>query len=147
MRVSELTRQKPVNVTIDLGDGDSITLAFDRNRVTPAWVTVAQKRDEEQDTLSLPKALADVVLSWDVYAEVEGDYPPSPENIARLSYPTQSELLRRIMEAAVPSRAEGNASSAPPVTPSSDSEVPAPSSPNGQVTAPSPSVSESASLT
>lgn len=147
MRVSDLTRQKPVQATIDLGDGDTIAVTFDRNRVTPAWVTLAQQRDEQQDTLSLPKALADVILSWDVTNDDGSAFAPTPENIAVLSFPAQSELLTRILEAAVPSRAEGNASSVPPVTPSSDSEPPAPTSLNGQVTEPSPAPSASPSPT
>ncbi len=147
MRVSELTRQKPVDVGIDLGDGDAIQVTFDRNRVTPAWVQVAQRRDEEQDTLSLPKALADVLLAWDVVNDDGTAFPPTPENIAVLSYPAQSELLTRIMLAAVPSRAEGNASSAPGSTPPSASTEPAETAQNGAVTSTSPSSYAAPSLT
>lgn len=146
MRVSELTRPKPVEATIDLGDGDSIMLVFDRNRVTPAWVTLAQQRDEEQDTLSLPKALADVIVSWDVTGDDGGEFPPTAENIAVLSFPAQSELLQRIMAQAVPSRAEGNSSPAPTNMPPSDSVEPVLPPQNGLVTSPLPSDSAAASL-
>ncbi len=147
MRVSELTRQKPVDATIDLGDGDAIVVSFDRNQVTPAWVALAETRDKEQDTLSMPKALADVILGWDVILEAEGDFPPTAENIAVLSFPAQSSLLRQIMEAAVPSRVEGNASPVPSSIPPSDFTVPPPISPNGPVTLPSPELSASPSPT
>ncbi len=147
MRVSELTRAKPVDATIDLGDGDVINLSFDRNKVTPAWVALAQKRDEEQDTLSLPKALEDVIVSWDVTNDDGSPFPPTAVNVAVLSYPAQSDLLRRIMEQAVPSRVEGNASPVPSSIPLSDSTVPQPISPNGPVTLPSPELSASPSPT
>ena len=147
MRVSDLTRPKPVEATIDLGDGDTIAVTFDRNRVTPAWVTVAQRRDEEQDTLSLPKALADVIVSWDVTGDDGGEFAPTAENIAVLSFPAQSELLKRIMEQAVPSRAEGNASPAPTSIPPSGSSAPEPTPPNGVVASPSPKLSTSPSQT
>ena len=147
MRVSELTRAKPVDATIDLGDGDVINLAFDRNKVTPAWVQLAQKRDEEQDTLSLPKALEDVILSWNVTNDDGSSFEPTADNIAVLSYPAQSDLLRRIMEQAVPSRVEGNASPVPSSTPSTTSMAPEPTPQNGLVTLPSPELSASPSPT
>lgn len=147
MRVSDLTRQKPVSATIDLGDGDTIEVSFDRNRVTPAWVTLAQQRDEAQDTLSLPKALEDVILSWDVTNDDGTAFPPSAANIAVLSYPAQSELLTRIMQAAVPSSAEGNASPVLSSTAPSDSEELRPTPQNGLVTSPSPVPSASPSAT
>jgi hypothetical protein len=126
---------------------NTIEVTFDRNKVTPAWVTLAQQRDEDQDTLSLPKALADVLISWDVLNDDGTPFEPTPENIAVLSYPAQSDLLRRIMEAAVPSRAEGNASPEPSSIPPSGSEAPAVTPPNGQVTSALPELSASPSPT
>ncbi len=147
MRVSDLTRAKPLDVTIDLGDGDMIVVRFDRNKVTPAWVGLAQQRDEASDALSLPKALADVILDWDVVADNDEPFPPTVENLAVFSYPAQSDLLRRILEEAVPSRAEGNASANTSSSPSMDS-TDAPASPqNGQVVSLSPPPSASPSLT
>lgn len=147
MRVSDLTRQKPVSCTIELGDGDAIAVTFDRNRVTPAWVTLAQKRDEEQDTLALPKALTDVILTWDVTNDDGTPFDPSAENIAVLSYPAQSDLLKRIMEAAVPARAEGNASPVLSSTQQSNSTEQQQTHQNGQATSPSPALSASQSPT
>lgn len=147
MRVSDLTRQKPVSTTVDLGDGDTVTLTFDRNRVTPAWVQLAQKRDEDQDALSLPKALADVLLGWDVTDDDGAVFPPVADNIAVLSYPAQRDLLARIMEAAVPSDAEGKASPATSPAVSATSTVTETASLNGPATSPLPVPSASPSQT
>lgn len=147
MRVSDLTRERPTDVTIDLGDGDTVALTFDRNAVTPAWVATTEQRVKDSDTLSLPRSLADVILSWDVYQETEGDFPPTPENVAVFSFPAQSSLFQQIMDAAVPSRAEGNDSSAPISTPPLASAEPAPTPPNGVVPSPSAELSASPSPT
>ena len=139
MRVSEITRQKPVEAVIDLGDGDTITLQFDRNMVTPAWV------EEGRKDAFLSRALAEVILSWDVVNDDGSPYEPTAENLAVFSFDAQSRLLEHIVEAAVPSRAEGNASSAPTSTPPTGS-TPLPATPqNGMVTSPSPVLSASPS--
>jgi hypothetical protein len=141
--LSSLTRAKPTTAVIE-HDGDTITLTFDRNRVTPAWVAEASRRDEEQDPLSLPKALASVISEWDVTND--GPFPPTAENIAVLSYGAQRSLLEKIMVAAVPSDAEGKASASQQPIPSSVS-TPATSSPNGTVTSTLPVPSASPSQT
>lgn len=139
MRVSDITRQKPVEAVIDLGDGDTITLQFDRNMVTPAWV------EEGRKDSFLSRALAEVILSWDVVNDDGSPYQPTPENLAVFSFDAQSRLLEHIVEAAVPSRAEGNVSSAPTSTPPTDFTLPAPTPQNGMVTSPSPELSASPS--
>jgi len=143
MRVGDLTRPKPVTATVDLGDGDAITLTFDRNKVTPAWTQLASERDEQSDALSVPKALADVLLEWDVVNDDGTPFPPTVTNIAVLSYPAQKALLQQMLRAAVPSDAEGKDSPAPPPMLSSGSVAQVPTFPNGQVTLPSPAPSES----
>lgn len=142
--IRHLTRPKPTVALIDLGDGDTVNVTFDRNKITPLWMEEAEKRDREKDTQSLPKSLADVILSWDVTNEGAA-YPPLAENIAAFSYPVQAELLTSILAAAVPSRAEGNVSSGPSSIPPSGSEVPLMTPQNGAVTSPSlvPSASPS----
>lgn len=141
-----LTRPKPTDTTIDLGDGDTVTITFDRNKITPHWMAEAERRDTERDTQSLPKALAEVMLEWDVTDEGAA-FPPTAENIAVFSYPVQAELLRCILVAAVPSRAEGNASPEPSSTPPSDSSPQEATLPNGDATSPLPAPSTSPSLT
>lgn len=143
--IGQLTRQKRVEVIIDMGEGDSVTIGFDRNRVTPAWVAGAEERDKNNDTQSLPKALAEVILDWDVTHE-GSPYAPTADNLSVLSYPAQAEILEQILQAAVPSRAEGNDLS------KSRSGQPAVStapekSPNGPATEPSLTSSASPSPT
>ena len=57
--------------------GETVTISFDANKITPGWVAKTQERVEAADTLSLPKALADVILGWDVTDEGQ-EFPPSP---------------------------------------------------------------------
>lgn len=105
--IRSLTRPKPVEVPIDIGDGDTVTVVFDRNRVAPAWVASASERDRDEDRLSLAKALAEVILDWDV-TDDGAPFPPTFANIAVFSFPAQQALIRSILEAAVPGAAEGN---------------------------------------
>lgn len=141
MRVSELTRVKPTPFHVDLGDGDSVQGMFDRNKVTPAWVT----NGRQQQFLS--EALADVIIEWDVTNEDGSQFAISAENMAVLSFDAQARLLEIIVGEAVPSRAEGNDSSAPTSTAHSTSTAPPPTAQNGTVTLPSPTLSESLSST
>lgn len=142
--IGQLTRPKRLEVVIDLGEGDTVTLGFDQNSVTPAWVSDAEKRDSQNDTQSLPKALAEVITDWDVTNEGQ-PFPPSTENLAVLSYPVQAALLEQILTAAVPSRAEKNASSPHTSEQPSPLDSPLQSSPNGSETLPSPVASASQS--
>jgi hypothetical protein len=144
--LKHLTRVKPVEAVIDLGEGDSINVSFDLNKITPHWMRAAEQRDSEQDTLSLSKTLAEVIISWDVTDDGK-PFPAEPENIACLSYIAQSELLRKIVEASVPSDAEGEASSAPSPEPSTTSSEPVLTPQNGPVTSESPVPSASQSPT
>jgi hypothetical protein len=144
---SHLTRPKPRQVAIDLGEGDTINVVFDTNKITPAWMRDAQERDNEQDSLSLPKALSDVIISWDVTEDDGSSFAPSAENIAVLSYPAQSELLTRILTTAVPTRAEGEVSSELSSSPAATSSEPVPALQNGPQPSPLPAPSASPSPT
>lgn len=145
--LSSLTRAKPTEATIDLGDGDSVTLSFDANKVTPHWMGECMDRLNAREITAMADALAAVILTWDVTNEGE-PYPPTGKNIAVLSFGAINRLYERVCEAASPSDAEGNAS--PPssaVPPSATSEQVSPSSPNGSDTSPSPSASVSQPVT
>ena len=144
--IGALTRQKPREALIDLGDGDSVRIVFDSNRVTPLWVDETQKRVNNQDSLSLPKALSDVILEWDVTDE-GAPFPPSAENIAKLSFPVMGLFFERIMDAAVPSSEEGNASSDISSSPSQSSTPPPVNLQNGPAPSTSPLSSASPSPT
>ena len=141
--LSRITRQKPIEVSIDLGEGDSLTMAFDANKVTPRWMDGTMRRLEEQDTLSVCEALAEVLINWDVTQNGQ-PYPPSRDNIALFSFPVVTALFEEVCRSAAPSDAEGNASSPSASEPSSASEQTPESFPNGSATPTSQPVSESA---
>ena len=135
---SHLTRPKPRQVVVDLGDGDIINVVFDSNRITPAWMRDAETRDSERDALSLSKALAEVIMRWEVTDDDGSVFEPNADNIAVLSYPAQAQLLERIIEAAIPSSAEGEGSRNTSFSPSTTSVVEPVSLPNGRA----PSISQ-----
>ena len=135
---SHLTRPKPRQVLVDIGEGDTLSIVFDSNRITPAWMREAQERDEATDPLSLPTALAEVILRWDVTEEDGSEFLPVIDNIAEFSYPVQTLLLTEILKAAVPSSEEGNGSSDTSATASTGSDNSPEIPQNGQA----PSLSE-----
>lgn len=138
--ISHLNRQKPITAPIDLGDGDVIEVVFDRNKMTSEW-------DERVRSESgFKNGLAEVLLSWDV-VENGQPLPPTAENIGRLSIPAQGALYQEIIQAAVPSRAEGNASATTSSTPSTDSSSRPENLQNGPAPLPSPTPSASPSPT
>jgi hypothetical protein len=141
VRVSELTRVKPVEVVAEFGEGETIALTFDRNRITPDWIERGSRR------YTMAPALAEAMLSWDLVNDDGSPYELSEANLSVLSYAVQTELLAQVIENAVPSRAEGNVSSASTSTAPSASTPPPASVPNGTVTLPSPTPSESLSPT
>lgn len=135
--LSQLTRPKPTEAVADFGDGDVVKVVFDRNKITPAWMKDAQARDEEMDVEALPKALLDVIISWDVLNGGQVT-EPSLEILCSFSYPVQSGLLTAIMQAAMPSSEEGNVSMSTSAIPGEVSSS-APVNPqNGPLPSPSP---------
>jgi hypothetical protein len=133
----------PADATIELTEGVSVVLRFDRNKTNSYWYDAVQAGIKAADNFAIADALAVVAIDWDLYNEVEGDYPPTRENIAALSLGAQSELFGAIVDAATPGRAEGNASAN-----TSDTAVLAstslPASPqNGPEPSPSPELSAS----
>jgi hypothetical protein len=144
--ISQITRPKLVETTVDFGDGETVRVEFDRNAITPGWVADAERRDTDTDRMGLASALAAVITGWDVTSGEEA-FPPFAENIARLSFPLQAMLLRGVLTAAVPSSAEGNFSSGRSNTPSSGSSSPPATSPNGPAALSSPALSTSPSPT
>jgi hypothetical protein len=145
--LSSLTRPKLVEKLIHIGDGDQVSITFDRNRITPAWVQAAQADERESDPFTVPKALAAVIISWDVTDDDGNVLPTDAETLAMFSVPAQGALLDQIMSAAFPSDAEGKGSSAPLSTPSSVSTEPAVTSPNGPAPSPLPELLASQSPT
>lgn len=144
--IGSITRQKPIELTVKLDEEDSVNLRFDRNKITPAWIERSQGREEEQDVLALPRMLAEVLISWDV-SEDGKEFAPTAENLARLPYVVQAQILELIIPASMPSRAEGEASSGLSSSPASASTETSVTSPNGPLTSESPVPSASPSPT
>jgi hypothetical protein len=124
--LAQLLRQKPKTVQID-HDGDVLNITFDVNAITPAWQELTQSEH------GLGAGLAAVILDWDV-VENGQPWPPTADHLGGLPFPLQRVLLERLVDAAVPGAAEGNASSAPTSIPSTASAEPPPTSQNGLAT-------------
>jgi hypothetical protein len=107
--LSHLTRAKPTTATIDLGEGDTVTLTFDANKVTPRWMDEAMQRVQDQDMLSLCKALTEVLSAWDV---VDDAGAPVAIELAlkELSFPVVNSLFETVCKSAAPASEEGNGS-------------------------------------
>jgi hypothetical protein len=139
--IRSLTRQVPTEAVIELGT-DSVRVTFDRNGITPYLLNEMSQRLNDGDVLAVARMLAQVIMSWDVTEEGQ-PFPPTPENIGKLSVSALASLSRRIGDEAVPTSEEGNASSS--------SSASAPSTPieaspqNGPTLSPSPELSESQS--
>lgn len=147
--LSQLRRPILVDHTVDFGDDIVVTFRFDRNKITDAWLREwAQLEATPDATSAINQALADLIHAWDITNDDGSAFPPTADNIgAVFSLPDKSSLVQELMQAGRPTRAEGKASSEPSSTPPSTSEAPAPTSPNGPTTLPSPAGSASPSLT
>jgi len=130
---------------IDLGDGDSVKITFDANRLTAAWLEEGLQRDETNDPKSLAKALSYVMLGWDVTEDDGTTFPPTAENLALFSFPAQQAIMAQLMESALPTSAEGEVSPGTSSTPSTTSLEKQESLQNGRETSPSLALSESPS--
>ncbi len=145
---SQLRRPVVVNHTVDFGDGVTVKFTFDRNKITDAWMEEWTRLETEQDISTLNQALNDLILAWDIQEEDGTPYRKTPETIGYLfALPDKGRIFRELVEAAVPTRAEGNASSEPSSTPQSASAEPQQTPPNGATPSASPPVSASPSLT
>lgn len=145
---SQLRRPVIVEHKVDFGDGVEVMFRYDRNKITDAWVREWTRHEEEQNAGALNEVLGDLIEAWDVLNDDGTPCPITADMIGELlSYPDKIKVLQELMTASVPSRAEGNASSASSASPSTDSMQEQPSSPNGSDTSGSPSVSESLSPT
>jgi hypothetical protein len=145
--LSNLTRPKLVEKLIHIGDGDQVSITFDRNRITPAWVASAQTSESESDPFTVPKALAQVIHAWDVTDDDGHPIAPDADTLGLFSVPAQGALLDQILSAAFPSSEEGNGSSNTSSTAVTDSTSLPVSPPNGPATLPSPTLSASPSPT
>jgi hypothetical protein len=145
---SQLRRPVVVNHTIDFGDGVTVKFVFDRNKLTDAWMNEWTRIENERNAPQMNAMLDDLVMSWDVLEEDGSPYPKNPETIGFLfTIGDKGRIFEDLIDASVPSRAEGNASSERTSTPSSASTPPQETPPNGTVPSLSPAPSASLSPT
>jgi hypothetical protein len=141
--IRSLTRQVPTEAVIDLG-GDAVRVTFDRNGITPYLLSEMQTRLEAGNVMAVASMLAQVIMAWDVTDE-GAPFPPSADNIGKLSVSALASLSRRIGDEAVPTSEEGNASNATSSSPDPSSTVPQANPQNGPEPSLSPPPSESLS--
>jgi hypothetical protein len=144
--VSHLKRPKLIQASVEV-EGETVSVTFDRNRVTLAWAAEVKKAREAWDPDALARTSADVIADWDITNDDGTPFPPTPENLASLPTTVMGRLSDAIAEAATPSESEGKDSSQPPETLSSTSSPLQRTHPNGEVISTSPSVSASPSPT
>jgi hypothetical protein len=141
--ISNLTRSRATQATIDVA-GEPVTIVFDAAKITPGWRREVLSSD---DPLAIPSALAGLILQWDVTADDGAAFPPTGENLARFDFVVLGAILEKLIEAAQPSRAEGNASGSSLSTAATDSTAAPGSLLNGHQPSPSLTPSASPSLT
>jgi hypothetical protein len=143
---SSLKRPHPVEVVFE-AEGETVTIVFDRNRITQGWAKRIQQGMESQDMEAAISGMLEVLQSWDVVEEDGSPTPLSAEVLSDLPLGVLANLNIAIAEAAMPSSEEGNGSSNTSSTPPTDSSSKLESPPNGQEPLPSPQSSASPSLT
>jgi hypothetical protein len=95
MKLSKLKQARPTQIPVDLGDGETIVLTYDRAVITKDWKP--QTRIDR---------LAELLLSWDVTHDDGKPYQP-PANLngerpaawAELLTPLPPDILRVVEEA------------------------------------------------
>ncbi len=139
--------QKIVGAAVELGPDYIVNVRFNASALTPAWVRDTQRRADDSDPLSMAKAVADILVEWDVTNDDGSPYPPTADNLAVFSFVELGAFVERMIEAATPASAEGNASGNISATPAQDfTSLPA-TPQNGHTPSVSQSPSESVSLT
>lgn len=130
-RLSTLTKQHPASTSF-AHEGETVTITFDRNKITPAWARQVQTALAQDDVNPAAQSLVEIMISWDVTDDAENVLPPSVEILDKLPVAALLRLQEAIGEASVPSDAEGEASSAPSPGPSPTSSATPPTPLNGQ---------------
>lgn len=97
MKLSQLTRARPTQTTVDLGDDTRITIVYDRAIITHEWPAKGSTRLDR---------LAHLLISWDVTGDDGQPYQPDanlngerPAAWAALLAPLPPDVLRVVEEA------------------------------------------------
>jgi hypothetical protein len=136
--------RKIIETSVNFGPDAELAFSFDANKVTPLWFNSQQRRLEEQDVLTVSRALAEIIESWNL--TVAGQ-PTTPDVETLSRFPVNHLMLMMEAIAEIPTRAEGEVSSARSPEPSQTSSLPQPTPLNGQATSGSLTPSESLSPT
>ena len=145
-KFSSLTRQHPVSATF-LFEDESLTIVFDRNRITQRWLNGIAKGLTEEDPGSMARAVLEVLISWDVQDEHGNQLEPTIELLDQLPLTAFMKLTEAITAASIPSSEEGEVSSEGLSRPVSASTETSPPLQNGPQPSPSPVPSASQSPT
>jgi hypothetical protein len=137
--ISQLRRPIIIQHSVDFGDEVVIAFRYDRTKITDAWLRRWTELETAENIGAINSVLAELIEGWDVTDDEGAPFPPTAENIGFLfNLNDKGMLVRELMQASIPSRAEGNASSAPTsILPSASMEPPTMHQ-NGLVTSPSP---------
>ena len=145
-KFSSLTKQHPVTVTFGFED-ESLTISFDRNRITQRWLNNVGKGMQDDDPSSIARLVLEVLIAWDVEDEHGNRLEPTVDLLEQLPLTAFMELTKAISEAAVPASEEGEGSSEGLSRPVSASLENSPPLQNGPQPSPSPQPSASQSPT
>lgn len=95
MKLSKLKQSRPTQTTVDLGEGETIKLTYDRAVITKDW--------KPETRIA---RLADLLISWDVTHDDGKPYQPAanlngerPAAWAALLEPLPPDVLRAVEEA------------------------------------------------
>ena len=125
---------------------ESVTIIFDRSKMTGRWERALRKAVADDDAQQLLEAIAHVFISWDVTDEQGALVPVTSDLLLDLPGTALIALIEGMMQASAPTSEEGNDSSATSPSPSTGSTQTQASPQNGPQPSPSPELSTSASL-
>lgn len=139
-RFSNLTRPHPAEAVFS-HEGETVTIIFDRNKITPAWARSVRTALEQDEVNPAAQSLVDIMVSWDVVDDEGNALQISVDILDQLPVGALMRLQEAIGQASVPSDAEGEASSAPSPGPSPTSSAMPEMHQNGQAPSESPAPS------
>ena len=137
-------------LTVDVGNGSSLNVTFDKLAVTTEWARRLDDAASSGDVMAAAEGLAQVITVWDLTEDDGTPVAPTASELALLSLGTLDSLGTQLVDAAKPGAAEKNvlsASSAGSTAAAGVSEQVLPIFPDGVATSPSPESSASLSPT
>jgi len=107
MKVSDLSKDRK-DLRVDLGDGDEINLVYNPKAYTIEVEEQLEAIDESQfKAKALAIMLEPMLIEWDIVQEVQGDFPPTMENLKKLPVEVLGKIIEAIGDASRPASAEG----------------------------------------